>query len=463
MYKHLGRPMARPLRDVMLAVSGCLAMALGAHAMTMQEAFQAAVRNDAQYRAAGHELASAQFAVPAARAALLPQISLNASGSDVVGSRSFPNAAAQDVTVRVDYAAPQASLALRMPIFNYEALSRYRQSEAQSEAATAVYRARGTELIDRLSAAYLQVLLADEARDLSKAQVQMLTVQVAQAKQRLQRGEGTRVDAAQTQANLDVARTRQIEAEDQFELARRQLQRITGLQTAPLRRVPANYSPSPLEPERLGDWLSLAIAQSPSLQAREQALTVARMGVQRNLAGHMPRLDLVASVSRSQNDMVSSLNQTSTLRSIGVQLNVPLYSGGGVDASVKQALADQARAEEDIRSERENLAIEVQRHYQFVVNGASKISAYRQAVESSALALQGARRSLEAGLGTNNDVADAQARYFSAQRDLAQTRIEYLQSRLRLMLQAGMAMADVVGDIDRILVAEPSSATSTTP
>ncbi|MBL0149630.1 MAG: HlyD family type I secretion periplasmic adaptor subunit [Ideonella sp.] len=109
MYKHLGRPMARPLRDVMLAVSGCLAMALGAHAMTMQEAFQAAVRNDAQYRAAGHELASAQFAVPAARAALLPQISLNASGSDVVGSRSFPNAAAQDVTVRVDYAAPQAS------------------------------------------------------------------------------------------------------------------------------------------------------------------------------------------------------------------------------------------------------------------------------------------------------------------------------------------------------------------
>lgn len=446
----------------LVACMGGMAIGSTAQAMSLAEAFDAALRNDAQFRAAGHDLETARLGVPIARAALLPAVTLSASGSDVVGKRSFPNSANQDVAVRVEYSAPQAALSLRMPIFNYEAISRVRQASAQYDGAEAIYRSRGSELVDRLTAAYLQVLLADEGRRLSTAQVESLAVQLSQAQQRLQRGEGTRVDAVQAQANLDVAKTRLIEAEDALTLAHRQLQRVTGVGTPPLKHVPTDYQPAPLAPGGLVEWLGLAVRQNPSLQAKEQALTAAKMGVQRNVAGHLPRVDLVASLSRAQNEMVSSLNQTSSLRSIGVQLNMPLYNGGGVDASVKQALSDQARAEEDIRVERENIEIEVQRHHQAVSNGASKIVAYQRAVESTTLALMGARRSLEAGQGTNNDVADAIARQFSARRDLAQARIEYLQARLRLMLQAGVAMLEVIADLDQALVADPAAATPST-
>lgn len=428
-----------------------------AHAMGFVEALDAARRHDAQYLAAGHELAAARQAVPIARASLLPAVGLNMSGSDVAGSRQFPNSLNQDVRLRVEYSTPQASLTMRMPIFNPEATSRLGQVRAQSEVVESSYRAKGLDLVDRLAAAYLQVLLASEGRRLSEAQVQALTVQLGQVQRRLNQGEGTRVDVAQTAANLDVAKVRLVEADDQLVLAQRQLRRITGQDQLPMRQVPVDYRPPPLQAQSLQEWLSLALLQSPTLQAREQALVAAKMGVKRNFAGHLPKMDLVASLSHSQNESISSLNQTSTLRSIGVQLNVPLYNGGGIDASVKQALADQARVEEEIRQERENIEVEIQRHFQTVVSGEARMAAYQQAVTSTELLLQGTRRALEAGLGTANDVADALARLHAARRDLAQIRIEYLIARLRLMTQAGMSTAEVAADLDRALIDAPAA------
>ena len=366
-------------------------------AMGFAEAYDAALQNDAQYRAAGHERESARLAIPIARAALLPSVGLTIASSEVNGERKFPNSLDQQVTTRVEYAAPQASLGLRMPIFNYEALSRLGQAKAQSGVAESVFRVRALDLIDRLASGYLQVLLADEGKHLADGNLQAIERQQAQAEQRLLRGEGTRVDTAQMKASLDLARVRVLEAADQVQLARRQLRRITGLQTPPLRQVPDDYMPAPLQPQSLQAWLDLARAQNPSLQARDMAVSVARMAVRRQNAGHLPRLDLVASVSHSQNESISYLNQSSTLRSIGLQLNIPLYGGGGVDAGVRQALSDQARAEEELRVENENVALEVQRHHQSVTQGAERIAAYKAASGSAALALQGAQRALEMG------------------------------------------------------------------
>lgn len=456
------RPMRMRALRSLLACAAVALLATGAQALTFAQAYDAARGNDALYRGAGHELEAAQLNVPIARAALLPAVGLSASRSDVTGTRGFANSLNQDVRVRADYANPQANLSLRMPILNYEALSRYRQARVQSDQADSVFRIRGLDLIDRLAVSYLQVLLSEEGVRLGEAQVQALTVQSAQAQQRLERGEGTRVDAAQTVAALDVARVRLIEARDLLELARRQLQRITGLPTPPVHRVAHDYMPTPLQAQTLAEWLDLALRQSPTLQAREQALMAARFGVQRNLAGHLPRLDLVASLARSQNESLSSLNQTSTLGSIGLQLNVPLYSGGGVQAGVKQALAEQARAEEEIRVERENIAVEVQRHFALVDNGAARIAAHMQSVASAEFALRGARRALEAGQATNFDVADLQSRLHTAQRDLAQARVDYLLARVRLMLQAGQAMAEIAADLDRALVAAPAPLSAST-
>lgn len=443
-----------------LALAAGLALAPAAQAMSFGEAFTAARQNDAQYRAAGHELEANRLAVPVARAALMPNVSLNASQQEVEGWRKSRNSNNQDMRLRLEYTAPQASLGMRMPIINRELGVRVEQAGAQAEFAEYQFQLRGNELMDRLASAYLTVLLVEQTKLQVDKLVEALTQQVAQAQQRLARGEGTRVEVARGQAELDLARVRVLETEDQLLLARRQLQRLTGQPLTQALQMPAAVEPPPLEPQGLFAWLELANRQNPALKAREQSLEVAKLGVKRNRAAHLPRLDLVASYSQNENESVSNLGQSTTQRAIGVQLNIPIYSGGGVEASVRQAVADRSRAEEEIRLERENVEIEVQRQYQLTQNGVERIKAQERAVASAELAVTGMRRALEGGVGTTGDLADALSRSYAAQRELAQARIDYLLARTRLMLSAGFGMSEVAQELDRLLALAPAASTT---
>ena len=228
---------------------------LPARAMTFAQAYEAARQFDANYRAAGYERDATQFSVPIARAGLLPIVNLTASDSSVQGTRQFANSLNQEVRTRLDYQAPQAALNVRMPLFNYEAFNIYKQAQVQTVLADEQYRTQGMDLMDRLAGAYLQVLLSDEALALAQSQATALQTQLAQATQRETRGEGTRVQVAQFQANLDLARARVLEAGDQRELATRQLARLTGLPPVALVPLPAftaSTAPTPLFPQRAG-------------------------------------------------------------------------------------------------------------------------------------------------------------------------------------------------------------------
>lgn len=436
--------------------AGLLAL-LPAHAASFAEIFAAARDYDAQYKASGYDLQSAKLAVPVARSALLPQVGMSYSRSDVSGTRSFYNTLNQEVQVQLQYASPQTNLQVRMPLWNQEARARYDQSQVQADAAEQVYRSRGLELLDRVGTSYLQVLQALDNRGLAQSQLVAVQGQLDRAEQRFKRGEGTRTDAALAQAAVDIAKAKVLEADDQILLARRTLRRLTGRDTPELNQPAADFKPGELLPNRLTEWFETAERNSPTIQARQQAVMAARLGVKRQQAGHMPRVDLYASIARNENETLNNLGQTSVLKTMGVQVNVPLYSGGGVDASVKQAVADQSRTEEELRLERESVQVEVQRNFQTVSTGPEKIEAYRRAVTSSEVAVTGAVRSQAAGLATTSDVLDAQARLYSAQRDLAQTRYDYLLAKLRLMAMSGLMVDDIVAEVDRSLTVRVSS------
>jgi protease secretion system outer membrane protein len=176
----------------------------------------------------------------------------------------------------------------------------------------------------------------------------------------------------------------------------------------------------------------------------------------------MPRLDLVASLSQSRNESPTNVNQTSTLRSLGLQLNVPLFNGGGVDAGVRQSLAERDKAEENARADREAVLLDVERFYRAVTSAPDKIQAYERAVQSSQTELRGATRSQELGLGTVGDVLEARTRYNTALRDLSQARLTYLDSRLRLLSAAGVAPELALEDIAQVLT-EETTITESTP
>lgn len=419
--------------------------------LSYAQAFDAALAHDAQFRAARFEREATQGAVPIARAALLPNASLNFSDARTQGTRDFPNAVGQQVSVAVDYASPQASLQVRAPIFNWESISRYRQALLQSDAADAIFRVRGGDLVERLSLAYLQRLLSAENLRLVQAQIESLQAQQLRAEERLKRGEGTRIEVAEASAQLDTVRVRALDARDQVLVARRALQRITGIDAELVRGLPSNFEAPLLVPQSLDAWLELAYARNATLQAREQQLAVARMGVQRSLAGHYPRLDAVGSVTRSSNESLANLNQKSKLGSVGLQLTIPIFSGFGVDAAVAQSRSEVAKSEAELAAEREGVTLDVQRQFLAATSGRARIAALAQAQASMELSLEGISRGVPAGLRTLAEVLDAQTRVFSARRELAQARMDYLLARTRLQTLAGAPLAEVVADVERQL------------
>lgn len=433
------------------AAAVAVLMAGSAQAMNFAEAVAAARSNDAPYRGAGHELESARQNVPIARSSLLPQVGLSSSYTDVHGTRSFFNGLNQEAKVGVAYTAPNAALQMRLPLFNGEAWARLDQAEAQAGQAESIYRQRGLELIDRVGTAYLQTLLSTEALSLAEQERVSSEGQLKRSAERFKRGEGTRSEEALAQANFDVARVKVFEAKDQLEVAKRALQRLTGRVTTDLNQISPDFAPDEAAEGGLVEWLDIAVRNSPTLRAKQQAVVAAQFAVKRQSAGHLPRVDLVASIARSENESLTNLGQTSVLKSLGLQVNMPLYSGGGVSASVKQAVAEQSRAEEDLRNERETVEVAVQKNYLLVANGAARVLAYRRAAESSQVAYTGAIRAQEAGMGTTADALDALTRLFTARRDLAFARYDYLLARMRLKVNAGLPLDEVTSDIDRLL------------
>jgi outer membrane protein, protease secretion system len=448
----------------LLAAAGLMAQVASAQAMTLAEAFEAARIHDPQYRAASHELDAARQGVPIARSALLPQVSFSYSNANVAGTRDFPNGSQQEVTARVEYMSPQTTLSMRAPLFNYEAWSRLDQARAQGVGAEANYRARGLDLVDRVTAAYLDALAGQALLSLTQAEVEAMQQQFNRAEQRFKRGEGTRIDEANARASLEVARSRVADAQDRVSLAASRLKRLTGRMPDFLLDTGDTYLPPRVSSESINDAVSVALAHNPVIEVRQAAVESARFAVRRNQAGHLPRLDLVANISQSRNESLSNLNQGSSLRTVGVQLQIPLFNGGGVQASVMQAQAELARTEEELRNERENTEVEVMRHFQTADNAALRAEALHNAMVAGELALFGATRAEQAGLGTQSEVLTARSQLFSVRRDLAQARYDYLAARMRLMALTGDPMQRVIDQIDAALVrrsdlpmAEPQS------
>lgn len=419
--------------------------------LTLTEAYDAALRYDAQYLIATKELEAARQGVPLARAGLLPQVALNASMSKVVGMRDFGNTLNQRVRVPLDYEAPQVSLSLRTPLFNYEALSRLRQASSLAEGAESLMAARHMDLVNRLTAAYLEVLVQHEAVTLAAEDLRSLQAQAQSSRQRFTRGEGTVQDATAAEAAAELAKTRLVRSQDDLAVARQGLQRITGLETVALRAVPADFAGQPLPLPTLQAWLDQTLQNNPLLRYRGLNLEAANHGIERQRAGHYPRLDLVAGASRVENDSVSTLNQTTQQRSIGVQLSVPIYSGGSVQASVAQSVAERDRAEQELRAERETLMLEVERLYRLAVQGRERVAAHVQALDAAGVAVRAATRAVDTGLGTATDFRAALARQAAARRDLIQARYEYLNQRSQLLVVSGWPLGTALDDLARVL------------
>ena len=187
------------------------------------------------------------------------------------------------------------------------------------------------------------------------------------------------------------------------------------------------------------------------MQSLKAQVEVARQEVDKAKAGHYPTLDAVAQWSRSDSENVLSINSRYTDNAVGLQLNIPIFSGGYVNSLVRQALAGLDRAEQVLEAGRRDLGVRVHKEFRGVTENIPKIRALEQAVRSSDQLVLSSQKSFQAGSRTVVDVLNAEQQRMVVLRDLAQARYMYLISKIRLLALVGEADAQAVAAINRVL------------
>ena len=407
--------------------------------MDLKQVYQAALEQDATIRASRATADSGRERLPQARAGLLPQISASAGRNNNNLDTTAPNILGTPVTTNEKYLSDNKTLQLRQPLVNMQRWFQFQQAKSVVEEVEANLDRDLQNLVVRVAGVYFEALMADEQLDLVLAQKKTYTALVDAAKKGLAAGSGTRTDIDDAQSRLDMAAAQELEARQNQDLARRQLQLLVNQPVNQIAKlnVAALQLSAPM-PANLDDWTRKAEQASPEIRAMQARLDAARREVSKAQAGHLPTVDAVAQWSNSGSENITRVNSRFENKTIGLQLNIPLYSGGYVNSTIRQAVAEQTRAEESLEALRRDLGVRVHKEYRGVSEGVLRVRALEQAARSAEQMMKSTQMSLTAGSRTQLDVLNAQQQFTLALRDLAQARLVYLLSKVRL--------ASLVGD-----------------
>ena len=421
------------------------------HSADLAEVYRMALTSDPQFRQVAANKRAVLEERPQALANLLPQFNLSADLTGISSERTGSGARAFDsngnpVTLLESNSDGRGyNLSLTQPIFHGDRYFRLKQADNSIKQADAELSAAQIDLALRVSTAYFNVLAAVDNLSFAEAEKRSLSQQLEQAKQRFDVGLTAVTDVQEAQAGYDRAVADEIQAINGIDNAREALREITGeylMELKPLGESIPMVEPTPAD---IDSWSASAISGNLDVIATMHAVDIARDEIKVQQAGHLPTIDLTARRNFSKNDTTGVSKNTSD--TIGLELNVPLYSGGAVSSrtrATRERLQQQIDRLEQIRRQVHRQARE---SYLGVISGISRIKALQQAVVSSEVALEATRAGFEVGTRTAVDVVTSERALFQAKRDLSRSRYDYIINSLNLKQAAGLLTID---DIDQI-------------
>jgi outer membrane protein len=418
----------------------------------LMQVYRDAQRYDAQYSAARYALDAGREKLPQGRALLLPTLGLtgNLARQRVDSSTHDPALAPSFLRY------PRAfgyQLTFSQPIFRRQNWLLYDQSELQVRQAEAIFGQAGQDLILRVAQSYFDLLAARDTLDVVRTQKTAISEQLAQAKRNFEVGTATITDTHEAQSRADLIQAQEIAAQNDLENRRRALQLITGKEYTQFKLLRADVKLSQPNPNDMQAWVELAEKQSYPVLIQDATAQIASLEAKRNMAAHLPTLDLVASHGQTNQTgtLTSAAGNDLTVTSIGLQFAMPLYQGGALNSRDRETAALYLKSKDDLENARRSSALATRQSYLSVINGIAQVGALEQALVSSRSALDSNKLGYEVGVRINIDVLNAQQQLFSTQRDLAVARYNTIANHLRLKAAAGSLIEQDLEEVNRAL------------
>ena len=419
----------------------CSSWSMSAQAFDLQAAWDAALGYDASHSAAAYQRLAAQENIPQARAALLPQVSLNGTYQ-----RNYPIEPDADSNNSYGY-----SVQATQTLFDASKYADYKQGKLAAKLADAQFDLNEQQLLLNVSQAYFDVLTAYDLISASQASKILYERQLEQAKTMFDVGAATIVDTHEAQAGLDNAQVQVLNAEQKLHLAQQKLEYYTGLNPADIERIDGKQVNRILNRKTLAEWQQLAYLSNTNISAKHLAVEQAQAAVQKAKANRYPTVELQAAY-QDQHQQVSNLGFSEKLHnkgaSIGVNLSMPLYTGGALSSQVRQAQLELLQREDELTASKRDTDLQVREQYLNVQSGLAQVHALEQLVLTNHKKLESSQLGQQVGVRSNLDVIDAQKTLAESEQQLAKARYDYLQAQLALaqaagQLQSGTALQQI--------------------
>lgn len=418
-----------------------LAAMLGTSGLTqaadLLETFRAAQANDPVFAAARASKDAGMEKLPQGRSLLLPSVNLSANSTfnnqtiRYLGATPFPAGTQR-------YNSHGYSVNLVQPLFRQQSWTMYTESELQVAQAEAQYKIAEQDLILRVAQAYFDVLSAQDNVQLTEAQKTAISEQLEQAKRNFEVGSATITDTHEAQARYDLTTAQEIAAQNDLEIKRRSLQQLIDAMPKDLAHLGKGFTLESPKPADMEKWVADAELNNPQLAIAQAGAEIAEKEVARNRGGHYPTVDLVAGYTKTNSNGGNfGVGSDVSGKSVGVQLNMPLFQGGAVNSKWREAEANRERAKQELENARRTVATQTRQAYLGVVSGIARVKALQQALTSSESVLEASKLGQEVGVRTNLDVLNAQQQLYATRRDLYQAEYTYLASHLRLKAAVG--------------------------
>ncbi len=427
------------------------------HAADLLDIYVHALENDPEFKAEYAALMSETENIPIARAALLPQVTMNTL---TAANRQNVNAGAF-LVIDESYRTSQFQVSATQALFNYKAWAQVQLAKASVKAAHARFNDRAQDLILRTAEAYFNVLLAYDTLRFGVAKKNANKRQLDQSTQRFNVGLDAITSVYDAQAAYDQSVAQVIEAKNNVMIQSEELRKITNHTYG--RLAPLRNQEIPLmrpEPDNIDTWVATGLKQNYKLFAAKYRLEAAREKIKAQAAGNWPILQIQATDVHTRNASQSTqfanffVPKSQRISAGAVTLTFPVVQGGLVLAETKQAQFDYQTASEDLEAVYRRVVTDSRTSFGTINNGISKVKADRKTVFTQTEKVD----STEAGffVGTRNmvDVVNAQEQLFQAQTNLASDQYALISVILQLKYLAGTLSVTDLEEINSWLVTE---------
>lgn len=353
------------------------------------------------------------------------------------------------------YSDNNFNLNLTQPLFHWEHWIQLSQSDNQLAQAEADYQAELQKLMVKITEAYFNVLSAEDNLEFSRSEKQATARQLEQAKQRFAIGLIDIIEVRETQAAFDGTIANEIEAANNVDNQKEALTEIIGEQDIKLNNLGENIPLAKPEPDDISAWSNSAEVGNFSIISAFNQMEFSRKAIDLQRTGHLPKLDLVASLG--EYDTSSNFGLRGSTEVVGVRLNVPLFEGGAVNSRTQQAAYKYQQAKEQLTAAKRAVNRQVKDAYRGITSSISRVEALKTAVSSAETALQATQAGFEVGVRTLVEVLNEQRNLYRAKRDYSRTRYDYLLNSIKLKQAASSLAQEDLEQINRLLVANSAA------